>query len=37
VLSEEMPWKEYEKLSDNDFKALYAYLASLEARADGAN
>jgi cytochrome c553 len=37
MLSEEMPWKDLEKLSDDDFRALYAYLSSLEARADGAN
>lgn len=28
-LSEEMPWQEFEKLSDDDFRALYRYLASL--------
>jgi cytochrome c553 len=29
-LSEDMPWKDFEKLSDDDFRALYAHLASLE-------
>jgi cytochrome c553 len=28
-LSEDMPWQEFEKLSDDDFRALYAYLKSL--------
>jgi cytochrome c553 len=37
MLSEEMPWKDLEKLSNDDFRALYAYLSSLEAQADGAN
>lgn len=37
ALSEEMPWKDLEKLSDDDFKALYAYISSLEVRADEAN
>jgi hypothetical protein len=32
-----MPWREYEKLSDDDFRALYLYLSALEAREDGAN
>jgi len=30
VLSENMPWKEFEKFSDDDFRALYKHLASLE-------
>jgi mono/diheme cytochrome c family protein len=30
ALSEDMPWQEFEKLSDDDFRALYAYLASLD-------
>lgn len=30
VLSEDMPWKEFEKLSDDDFRAIYAHLANLE-------
>lgn len=37
MLSDEMPWKDLEKLSDDDFKALYAYLSSLEPQSDGAN
>jgi mono/diheme cytochrome c family protein len=30
MLSEEMPWPEFEKLSDDDFRAMYAHLESLE-------
>lgn len=29
TLSEEMPWKDYEKFSDDDLRALYAYLTIL--------
>jgi mono/diheme cytochrome c family protein len=30
TLSEEMPWRDLEKLSDDDFRAIYAHLESLE-------
>jgi mono/diheme cytochrome c family protein len=34
TLSEGMPWQDYEKYSDDDFRAMYAYLTSLEPLAD---
>lgn len=30
LLSEEMPWRDLEKLSDDDFRAMYAYFESAE-------
>ena len=30
MLSEEMPWQDFEKLSDDDFRAMYAYFANLD-------
>ncbi|MBX0326290.1 c-type cytochrome [Oscillochloris sp. ZM17-4] len=30
ALGEDMPWRDFEKLSDDDLRAIYAYLASLE-------
>ena len=31
ALSDEMPWKEYQGMSDDELKALFAYLKSLDA------
>lgn len=35
-LSEDMPWQEFEKLSDDDFRALYKHLTSLPPLPDNA-